>query len=294
MRWELNEDNEPDAENRCSDVQSPNLLALWRKDLIVKYIGVYDYVAACRIADDMGGRIDEGAVKLLRACRCRLRLDLAGMEKALADMRDEMHKRALFPKLASDIGNVFEYLLWLEIKLKNEEYADFIRGVTPVTDEIYKMLLSAIGVDLKAYCNVEQYIKDDKTIVRHRFSAEKIGRDPEAAAAFKAEYGGDIGKTDGRDLGSANLGVLLRCKLKDKGDIDRVRHVSGFASDSRNTFAHQISAVTEKWMESKGDEPRKVWEALRCLFLRATKGVKKEYWDSYNAVNREIERILTP
>ena len=293
LRWECNDDNAPGAENRCAEGRSPNLLALWQKDLIKKYVGVYDYVAACRIADDMGGRIDEDVVRLLRACRCRLKLDAAGTQKALAGLSEEIPAAALFPKLGSDIGRIFEYLLWLEIKLKNEEYADFIRGVTPVTDEIYKKLLDAIGIDLRMYCNSEEYREGGKTKTRHRLSAEKIGKDPEAAAALEKRYK-NIERIDGRELGSANLGILLDCKLKGREEKERVRIVSDFAREYRNPFAHEISAVTEEWIKNKGSTPRKLWKAMCELFDRIARNrIKEEYWRSYDAVNAEIKRRLT-
>ncbi|MDR2089284.1 MAG: hypothetical protein LBP73_08010 [Clostridiales Family XIII bacterium] len=290
LRWECNDDNAPGAENRCAEVKSPNLLALWRKDLIKKYVKVYDYVAACRIADDMAGRLDKDAAALLRACRCRLRLDTGGVEKALRDVSDKIPKSLLFPQPSSDIRNVFEYLLWLEIKLKNEEYADFIRGVTPVADEIFRMLLAKIGIELTAYYDAREYKENGKRKTRYTLSPEKVGKDPEVAAAFESRYR----NIDARALGTDNLGVLLDCKLKSKTEKDKLRIVSEFAKKDRNSFAHEISAVTEEWMKGNGGEPKKVWKALQHLFHYSVGGrIKEAYWASYDAANDEIERLLT-
>jgi CRISPR type III-A/MTUBE-associated protein Csm6 len=291
-RWGLNEDNEPGAENRCAEVQSKNLLALWRKDLIKKYIGVYDYVAACQIADEMGSRLDKDAAGLLRACKCRLKLDLKGVGTALAGLKSEIDISDLFPKLSSDTKNIFEYLLWLDIKLKNEEYADFIRGVTPAADEIYEMLLKSNGISVASYCNTEEYKNaSGKIKTRYRLSAEKISRDAEVKAAFAGAYG-NIEKSDGRELGSHNLGILLKCKSENKDERDSVERISAFIQEYRNSFAHEIRAVTEEWIKSNGNVPKKIWDALRFLFIRSVKMNKNEYWNAYDAVNREIEKLL--
>ena len=41
----------------------------------------------------------------------------------------------------NDKQKIFEYALVLQLKIKREEYADFIRGITPISLDLMKIIL---------------------------------------------------------------------------------------------------------------------------------------------------------
>lgn len=52
--WELNEDNEEGAENRCQEVKCLNLMRLLKIDMIKKHLLSYDYHAALAVEGNQG------------------------------------------------------------------------------------------------------------------------------------------------------------------------------------------------------------------------------------------------
>ncbi len=54
--WELDPDNEPDAQNRCKEVHCPTLSRMEHEEMIRQHVSVYDYEAALMVADSMPGK----------------------------------------------------------------------------------------------------------------------------------------------------------------------------------------------------------------------------------------------
>ena len=54
--WELNQDNEIGAENRCVEVRCINLMRLLKIDIIKKHLLSYDYSAALEVGKRYSGR----------------------------------------------------------------------------------------------------------------------------------------------------------------------------------------------------------------------------------------------
>ena len=63
----------------------------------------------------------------MEAGAARLKLD-----KAECDKRAKTASYDIYPIKQGDHWNVFEYLMIMRIKLEKEEYADFIRSISPV------------------------------------------------------------------------------------------------------------------------------------------------------------------
>ena len=51
--WELDEDNEEGAENRCKEIECPTLSKIKKEEIIKKHILAYDYKAALDVADTL-------------------------------------------------------------------------------------------------------------------------------------------------------------------------------------------------------------------------------------------------
>ena len=75
LQWELNEDNEADAENRCAISSNVNLAAEIKKNIIKKMLQSYNYVAALAVADEISNVIPKEAYRLIQASAARLKLD---------------------------------------------------------------------------------------------------------------------------------------------------------------------------------------------------------------------------
>ena len=65
--WELNQDNEIGAENRCVEVRCINLMRLLKIDIIKKHLLSYDYSAALEVGKDIREDLSSRAFRWLEA-----------------------------------------------------------------------------------------------------------------------------------------------------------------------------------------------------------------------------------
>ena len=122
--WELNEDNEEGAENRCQEVKCLNLMRLLKIDMIKKHLLSYDYHAALAVGKEIKDELNPVAWKWVQSADARAVLDWERMNRALPEnngiisaVRQENKKKILF-----------EYLLALDLKVKRGEYAEIGRA----------------------------------------------------------------------------------------------------------------------------------------------------------------------
>ena len=112
--WELNEDNEESAENRCQEVKCLNLMRLLKIDMIKKHLLSYDYHAALAVGKEIKDELNPVAWKVVTVSRCESSFGLGENEQVLPEnngiisaVRQENKKKILF-----------EYLLALDLKVK--------------------------------------------------------------------------------------------------------------------------------------------------------------------------------
>ena len=79
--WELNEDNEESAENRCQEVKCLNLMRLLKIDMIKKHLLSYDYHAALAVGKEIKDELNPVAWKWLQSADARAVLDWERMNR---------------------------------------------------------------------------------------------------------------------------------------------------------------------------------------------------------------------
>jgi CRISPR type III-A/MTUBE-associated protein Csm6 len=285
-QWDCNEDNEKSAENRCKEVRSENLLTLMKIDLIKSFIRKYDYVAAFEVAQTIRPQIEPEALILLEAQKKRLKLDLSGADKLL-----KHSNRYRLPQISGDHKNIFEYLLWLKVKLEKEEYADFLRGLSPAITEIFTKILEHNG-------NLEDYYTFDKRKKRYVLSGEKIECKKKVSEAFHERYGEGI--ISEKDLSSDNLVVIIMSLHPEKDVRKKIEGIRNFEYKLRNKAAHEIVSATEDWMKQTigGGKSGKaisqgIWDDLKYLLSKSGAKIDEKYWQSYEEANRLIDDSLS-
>ena len=83
--WELNEDNEESAENRCQEVKCLNLMRLLKIDMIKKHLLSYDYHAALAVGKEIKDELNPVAWKWLQSADARAVLDWERMNRVLPE-----------------------------------------------------------------------------------------------------------------------------------------------------------------------------------------------------------------
>ena len=123
--------------------------------------------------------------------------------------------------------SVFEYVLSLRIKMLQGNYADFIRGLTPVVVDLFAMCLkSELQIELEEFCELDK--NGVWKISDHKMSTSKYGKDIKKALqnqsqSMEIKYG---------PLGSVHILYIFRelsqnTKLVDRWNLfEKLRQVS--------------------------------------------------------------------
>lgn len=275
LNWELNEDNEEDADNRCTEVHCLNLMKLLKIEAIKKHLGAFDYAAALSVADEIKGDIPPEAYILLQAADARVKLDGSRVSKLL-----KAYKYNIYPVRDGDKQKIFEYALLLQMKVQKEEYADFIRGITPiVVDLLENVLKSECNIDIQNLCD-----KKNNILYWNRTKLVKAG----LWADLDAEYQ-DKGGFKGGNVYSHHITKLISLKSNDAELIRKVQEISDIEGKVRNVATHDIISVTDEWFQKRaGKNAKEIFGIIKYLIVKSGIRAKEEYWDSYHRMNKMI------
>ena len=288
LQWELNEDNAEDYENRCTVSSSINMAARMKKEIIRKHINAYDYVAALAIADDMEGFISEDAVRLMRAGASRLRLDRNTCDKLMAkDSYD------IFPFKGREECRIVEYIILQYLKLKKDEYIDFVRGMSPlIFIAVIRIIEKTCGYDLDNITYLDPEMQKKGIFTRKWKPAAESDDDVKAARIIV-----NVGKFVSNDEAYKLLKIIAS---DDKEVLELVKELREIEKLLRNPVAHNIASVsptvikefTANKFRKNGYSANDIMKMLVKLVRKAGINIKNEDFSSYDKMNREIEARL--
>lgn len=286
LYWELNEDNEEDAENRCTEVKSLNLMKMIKMEIIKKHVMAYDYVAALTVASEMKNDLSEDAYALLRIMEARVKSDHRTVSRLLADKKYD-----IYPVQENDKQKVFEYMLVLQMKLKKQEYADFIRGITPLTvDLLEDILWKKCRIRLEECCVKRNNVwKWDRNKLKHvglTEILEKAYQDTDGGFRYGPVY-------------STHIAKIIEQKCPDAELVQQINEMVRIEGAVRNVAAHEIVSVTDEWIQARtrsgnkaGKKAWEIFEIIKYIMKEAGITAKKEDWQSYDRVNQRIIQEL--
>ena len=272
--WELNMDNEETAENRCQEVKCLNLMRLLKIDMIKKHLLSYDYHAALAVGKEIKDELNPVAWKWLQSADARAVLDWERMNRVLPEnngiisaVRQENKKKILF-----------EYLLALDLKVKRGEYADFIRGITPLGVDLLEMVLEQYcQIDIRQY-----YMKNAKN--GRKWSRGRM-EGTEVQEIMNARYS----SFNYKDVYSRHLQLVIEKKCKDDLLKQRTEELVQIEYNVRNIAAHNIVSATPEWVkEQAGRSVEDILWLLKYICEQVKINTRKENWDSYDYMNKRI------
>ncbi len=281
INWELNEDNLADAPNRCTEVKSLNLMKMIKAEMIKKHVMAYDYAAALTVASEMKEDIPEDAYILLQIMDARVKLNRRKISKLMAGKSYD-----IYPVKEGDKQKIFEYALVLQMKIKKQEYADFIRGITPlVVDLLEELMENKCKIVLKDCCTVNS---KDSIIKWDREKLKRIGLISFLDSEYKSSGGFKCGP-----VYSGQIAKIINYKCQDTDLIQKVNDVIEIEGKVRNVAAHEIVSVTEEWFQDRtGKNARDIFQIIQYLIGKAGINVKKQDWQSYDRINESIAQYL--
>ncbi|GFO85363.1 type III-A CRISPR-associated CARF protein Csm6 [Anaerostipes butyraticus] len=273
--WELNEDNEDGFENRCMESKNFYLVDEIRKETIIKQIRAYDYVAALTIAEEMTAPLSEEILAMLRAASCRLKLNIHGIDQEL-----KPYGIQFLPIRDDNVRGIFEYVLNLEIKVKKEEYADFIRAITPVVLELFKIALKEYGgIDWKQFC----YKTKDGS---WKWDINKLKQNASVWEALNTGYKDGFSKPE---IYAIHLLKIMRSCVKNPTMLQLSEEIRKIEANVRNMTAHNLVSVTDVWVKRRcGYTPVEIFELLKQYVKKLHFKIADEDWNSYDVMNQMI------
>lgn len=293
--WELNEDNIPERlENRCKESENYYLLDEIRKESMIKHIRAYDYVAALKTAEELTEPVCEEAIALIQAAACRLKLNINEVNGIL-----KPYQLDIIPVRREETRRIFEYILNLEIKVKKQEYADFLRAITPIVVEMFKIALDKCSdISWKEYCS-----KDSNG--QWKWDQKKLSGNLRIKKALDCAFGGCF---KAGPVYSSNLKPLILEYVQDEELLELTKKINAIESTVRNLTAHEIIAVTARWVKNnsvpklkkgkasnknvQGYYPEEIYQLIKRYAEKLELGIKKEDWNSYDDMNELIIRKI--
>lgn len=298
--WILNLDNEDNVQNRTAISSSLNLIGEIRREIAKEHIKVFDYAAALAVAKEIAD-ISPDALRLLEIAVQRIQLDISAVDRLQRNTDFDV-----IPVKDNEARSICEYLLWLQIKKERQEYADFIRGITPVILDLCEYYLEKVcRFDWKRYCKkTQKYISTpDLTGKAHstkyeiyRLTRNRLNKDDKGKAILQEldkmpqHHGGY------RDTPfSSHQAVVLIEILSGKNDPTAVKifnTLRDVESAVRNLAAHEIISITDDWIYKRlGFHAEGIWNLLRKAAGKTIQ-VPKTFWNSYQDMNQQIEYLL--
>lgn len=287
LQWELNEDNAEDYENRCTVSSSINMAARMKKEIIKKHINAYDYVAALAIAEDMEGFISEDAIRLMKAGVSRLRLDRNTCDKLMANDSYD-----IFPFKGREECRIVEYIILQYLKLKKDEYIDFVRGMSPlIFIAVIRIIEKTCGYDLDNITYLDPEMQKKGIFTRRWKPAAETDSDI-LKAGIEVRRNGFVSNDQ--------FVKLLNSISSDKEVLALVEELREIEKLLRNPVAHNIASVsptvikefTANKSRKNGYSANDIMNMLVKLVRKAGINIKKEDFSSYDRMNREIENRL--
>lgn len=275
--WDLNQDNLPDAKNRCKEITCPSLKKIKQEEIIKKHIEAYDYNAALSVTETMKQEDVRKYRSIIELASRRVLLDFAGVDKIARQTGFDC-----IPVKASSDRKLFEYALNMDVRLKRGEYVDFIRAITPLLVDLFELVLKKqCSVDINDYCEVKKY----KKVSRRQWSESKLQKTEVKQVLDKAFQG----KFNGTDIYAVHLKYLIDHFSDNSTLKELVEKLRSVEEQIRNDAAHDVISVTEETIIQKtGFTSTKIMQMIQNLFYYTGISVKKEYWKSYDEMNRRI------
>ena len=254
-----------------------------RKDIIKNHLMNYNYGAAMDVADAIREALPEEVYHLIAAAFYRNSLNQREVNKHLsaAQMEFEYYQTAN--------RKLVEYILYLSVLIKRKMLLEFIRGISPVLDQLFKLAFeTAANVDL------DRYIRDSKG--KLSWDDRKLQSDETGRSISKVlEEAYKSSKIKGPASTDSYLHLIQSDRFAVSEGVRRMaEELRSIERNGRNVAAHQIISIDDVFLlETTGYRAQKILEKIIAFARMVHIGVKDEHWASYEVMNRQIIRVLT-
>ncbi|MGT2957822.1 LytR family transcriptional regulator [Streptococcus bovimastitidis] len=198
-------------------------------------LGVYAYNHAFKIAQEMP-KLDEESLFLLEMVKERRELNLAFLteHKTKLEELEKAHNFNFFMNEDLEKEQIANYLLDLEVKIKNGDIIDFVRSVSPI---LYRLFQTLIRQQIP---NFDSYIIDAKNDEYDTWNFHKM------KAAGLPIFETYLEKRQSRNITTRSLTDLLILSELPQEMKETIKELRRFEKSVRNPLAHLIKAFDEE------------------------------------------------
>ena len=279
--WELNEDNEAGTENRCIESKNINYFYELKKKMIAELINHNDYVGAKLLSNELGEDKADFKQLLDGACK-RIKYDFKNAKQIFGNFGYKIVEHENADKIF-----LSEYALLLNMKIKKEEYAEFLRAFTPFFSAMLRRVLKdRCGFDIALYIKTER--KNGKTRETGKWLTSSLPID--IRTALNRRYG-EMREND--YVKSDHLVTILNEKTDDNFLKQLIEKLRTAEIKIRNEAAHDMVSITEDYIKERiGDSPRKLFNNTMKLFNYTDIKIPDDFFLSYDRMNKILTNEL--
>lgn len=269
--------------DRTEIAMKENLSFELGKDIIKNHLNNYNYSAALEATETTREFFSDKSYYLIKAAFCRNNLDREGVLENLRLAKDK------FDFYESHELFLVEYILYLSVNIKRNMLLEFIRGISPVLDLLFKK-----AFEVESGIVLDDYLKNVKGKIswnRKKLLSDEMGK--KILSALNESYSGfNFSNTASSDnflklMEAEEFGIsnsFITRKSEELRDIER---------KGRNKAAHQIVSIDDKFLKREtGFTSEEILNKITDFAEEIKLGVKKEHWNSYEIMNEKIINSL--
>lgn len=274
LYWEYNEDRH-NGISRCSEPEDNNFRLKIQKEILVSMIENYEYEAALDLAKSLTPKLDEDTLNYITFAYERYMM----RSNEYIRYQKRCHQKFI-PYMEDTKRGLFEYSLWLKIKIEKGDLSDFCRGITP-------FMYAASKYALKEKCgiNMDKYLEKVKKV--DCLTAHMLKKDSQGCEILDILDDNFDGYKD-QFLSEAQMIPVLQEKCDDQNLNDAFQDLNYFKFSIRNLTSHNIVSVSKEDIEKKMSYgiDHYVNDVKKIL---ATLGFDtRNEWNSYEKMNEVI------
>ncbi len=203
-------------------------------------LDVYAYSHAYKIAEK-DSSFSKEVLLLLEMAKERRELNLDFLKDHTQDLLNLDSHFNFVMNADENAEQIANYILDLEVKVKNGEIIDFVRAVSPI---IYRLYLRIIKKEVPDFEHLINDVKNDQYDTWN-FEAMKASNHP-AIQAFVSER-------QSRNINSSSLAKLLDLMNLPSEEKETIKVLRKFEKSVRNPLAHLIKAFDEEELNRTTD-----------------------------------------
>lgn len=270
-----------EIKNRCIEVRDHNFLKFVINENASSLLDSFNYSEAYWLLNNYKELYSKEIIELV----LKLSLKYSGQHEKARKMKSI---EDLYPISNNKVSDIYDYLLYLNSKIKLDLISEFARAISPA---VTTLLMDALKIYFKVDILNDYIIVNSKN--KKNLNVEKIMNDYP-----NIDF---VGDQKSKYINTKNLLKIYKYLVENSNDkqkhqdiIDKFEFLYKFEEDFRNTVAHEIKSLcNEDLKKSIGEDSKGVMKKIKQLFELLYKEYKGFInWNFYDSINKKIKAKL--